>query len=64
METIIVSEVNQVQKEEDGCFHSFVDISFETKDTCVSLRIPIENGMLLRTSEERLSWEKKYNALL
>ena len=48
LETIILSKVNQVQKEEDGCFHSFMDISFETEDTCVSLKIPIENAMLLK----------------
>lgn len=62
LETIILSEVNQVQKEEDGCFHSFMNISFEIEDTCVSLRIPIENG-ILSTSEKCLSSEK-YNALL
>lgn len=51
LETIILSKVNQVQKEENGCFHSFMAISFETEDTCVSLKIPIEDAILLKTSE-------------
>lgn len=55
LETIILREADQTQKVKHQCFHSFMDVSFESLYMCVSPGIVTEVKKLIRNHTDRAS---------